>query len=344
MKNEFAGAINQFGLTFRQYRLLLSMQRLLVEDDIKREIDQDKINLKRLWLEEWEGKVLKTIDESSADRSFISDMTALQQEIDIEKKSLQMSNLPLYLILLELCLFTPYYPLNSSRDKEYMTLKIASFKTSYNIMLEKFSKFLGIDKNMVKVFQESYKKSVTAISGKTQSVLVGMVIGAIIVAITAGFAAPAIAVLFAAEGLTGAAAIASGLAALGGGAIAAGGLGMAGGIAVIVSGGALLGVGCGAGIGSLLQASPDFALTQAAKLEVVIREIIFLCQKDVRMIQEIIKEQRAAICKLEDELLELRISDEENKEKIKNLEKSISYLKKALERYQNIYMEANKNV
>lgn len=85
MKNEFAGAINQFGLTFRQYRLLLSMQRLLVEDDIKREIDQDKINLKRLWLEEWEGNVLKTIDESSADRSFISDMTALQQEIDIEK-------------------------------------------------------------------------------------------------------------------------------------------------------------------------------------------------------------------------------------------------------------------
>ena len=55
MKNEFAGAINQFGLTFRQYRLLLSMQRLLVEDDIKREIDQDKINLKRLWLEEWEA-------------------------------------------------------------------------------------------------------------------------------------------------------------------------------------------------------------------------------------------------------------------------------------------------
>ncbi|NLO38213.1 MAG: hypothetical protein GX115_01890 [Ruminiclostridium sp.] len=343
MKNKYSAVINQFGLTFRQYRLLLSMQRFLVDDDIRREMDKDNIELKRLWLSEWENSVLKTIDEDAVERTLILDMTELQKEIDIEKESLQMTNLPFYLILLELSLFTPYYPLNSDRDKEYKTLKIASFKTSFNLVLEKFSKLLGIDKNMIKKFQDSYSKSVTAISGKTQNVIIGIATGAIITAITAGFAAPAIGTLFAAEGLFGAAAIASGLAALGGGAIAAGGLGMAGGIAVIVCGGAILGVGCGASIGSLLQVSPDFALAQAAKLEVVIREIIFLCQKDVRTMQVIIKEQRSAICKLEDELLELRISDQKNKKEVKNLEKSILYLKKALERYQNIYMEANQN-
>lgn len=44
-----------------------------------------------------------------------------------------------------------------------------------------------------------------------------------------------IAVLFAAQGLVGAAAVSSGLATLGGGSIAAGGFGMAGGYAVILT-------------------------------------------------------------------------------------------------------------
>ena len=117
MKNKYSAVINQFGLTFRQYRLLLSMQRFLVDDDIRREMDKDNIELKRLWLSEWENSVLKTIDEDAVERTLILDMTELQKEIDIEKESLQMTNLPFYLILLELSLFTPYYPLNSDRDK-----------------------------------------------------------------------------------------------------------------------------------------------------------------------------------------------------------------------------------
>lgn len=59
-------------------------------------------------------------------------------------------------------------------------------------------------------------------------------------------------VLFAAPGLTGAAAVTSGLATLGGGAVAAGGLGMAGGMAVVIGGGTLLGAGAGSSAGNMI--------------------------------------------------------------------------------------------
>ncbi|MFM6137227.1 MAG: hypothetical protein ACKPCP_24280, partial [Sphaerospermopsis kisseleviana] len=135
--------------------------------------------------------------------------------------------------------------------------------------------------------------------------------------------------------LSGAAAVSAVLAALGGGAIAAGGLGMAGGFAVLVGGGAILGAGAGVGVGALFAQSPDAALTQAAKLEVVMKEIV-LIQKDIRLAQEIIKEQRQAIRSLEDERDDLIVNKEQNKQKIENLEKAIEYLKNALKRNQDL--------
>jgi septal ring factor EnvC (AmiA/AmiB activator) len=110
---------------------------------------------------------------------------------------------------------------------------------------------------------------------------------------------------------------------------------MAGGFAVIVGGGAILGAGAGVGVGALFAQSPDAALTQAAKLEVVMKEIV-LIQKDIRLAQEIIKEQRQAIRSLEDERDDLILNKEQNKQKIENLEKAIEYLKNALHRNQDL--------
>ncbi|MDM3858143.1 MAG: hypothetical protein PT120_25445 [Aphanizomenon gracile PMC649.10] len=89
---------------------------------------------------------------------------------------------------------------------------------------------------------------------------------------------------------------------------------MAGGFAVIVGGGAILGAGAGVGVGALFAQSPDSALTQAAKLEVVMKEIV-LIQKDIRLAQEVIKEQRQAIRSLEDERHDLILNKEQNKQK-----------------------------
>ena len=108
---------------------------------------------------------------------------------------------------------------------------------------------------------------------------------------------------------------------------------MAGGMAVIVAGGSILGASAGVGVGALFSQSPDTALIQAAKLEVVMREIVVI-QKDIRKAQEILKEQRLAIRSIEDQLDELLLNQQKNHKEIENLKRAIEYLKKALERNQ----------
>lgn len=66
-----------------------------------------------------------------------------------------------------------------------------------------------------------------------------------------------------------------------------------------------------------------------------INELIILgAQKDVRLAQEVISKQREAIQSLEYMLDQMKIKADDDKNKLKNLEQSIAYLKKALE--QNI--------
>lgn len=199
---------------------------------------------------------------------------------------------------------------------------------------------LSINESDIDSFIKSYDKAVDGLTGKKMKIAGGVIIGTVILVITAGYGAPAIAAKFAPAGLYGAAAVSSGMAALGGGAIATGGLGIPGGMAVIVGGGALVGAGvgatAGAGANAIMKASGKFALTEAAKLEVVMKEILLTKQKDVRFVQELIREQRMAISNLEDELLKMKLERKDQKEEIKNLEEAISYLKKALIRSQNL--------
>lgn len=63
---------------------------------------------------------------------------------------------------------------------------------------------------------------------------------------------------------------------------------------------------------------------------------IVLIQKDIRLAQEIIKEQRQAIRSLEDQRDDLLLNKEQNKQKIENLEKAIEYLRNALKRNQDL--------
>lgn len=87
--------------------------------------------------------------------------------------------------------------------------------------------------------------------------------------------------------MSGAAAISAGLAALGGGAVAAGGFGMAGGIAVLVGGGSLLGATAGTAVGaSIASLGSNAVLSEAAKLQVVLKEIVLAIQKDTSYFQQ----------------------------------------------------------
>lgn len=335
--------MTELGLTQEQTRILFSYQYQLTMEDIKCEADIQKRKLKNKWLDRWQESCESFLkNQSGKDISLncnlITDFSSLKNEVQKISTGMKVIT-PLYLILMETTFFTPYYPLKGGKSKTFKDLKVSS-KKDIQMKLEEFAKSLGIDKSIIEKYNSSLQKSLKGISGFWTKLLWGSLIGAIAIAVSGGFAAPAVGALFAGGELVGAAAALAGLAALGGGAVAAGGLGIAGGIAVVVGGGAILGAGAGAGIGTLLSASPDFAITQAAKLEVVMKEITLNVQKDIRFAQEMIKQQRNATRLLEDELLDLKKDQSKNKEKISNLQKSIKYIRSALERNENNFIEA----
>ncbi|BAY20732.1 hypothetical protein NIES2100_04750 [Calothrix sp. NIES-2100] len=338
--------MKEFGLTVEQTIIMFSYQYHLVLADIEYEPNYAiKIkSLKKEWLTKWKESTeifLKgQVNEDDTGNSYfhlITDFELLKKLVTPIKND-KGNKLTLYLILLEVILFKPYYLLGNTSDEQFKNLKITD-EEKLTIKMKVFARTLDIDSEIVTRFKSNYNEAVNGIKGGFNPWLVG-VLGAIVLAVAAAFFTPAIAALLApilAPGLSGAAAVSAVLAALGGGAIAAGGLGMAGGFAVIVAGGAILGAGAGAGVGALFAQSPDTALTQAAKLEVVMKEIVHI-QKDIRLAQEIIKEQRQAIRSLEDERDDLILNKEKenNKQKIENLEKALEYLKNALKRNQDL--------
>lgn len=348
--------LNQFGLTYQQTKVLFLMQHELTHLDIQNETNSDIKKAKQSWLNEWEeaiNKFLISLDgrEGTPD---LTDYQWLDEDLEDLRQTAGGNKLPLYLILLEASLFSPYFPLGSGARgsnkaglQERLKKKIGEFRplkikdrTMNKKRLYHYAEMFGIEKDTIDKFIKSYSKAVDGLTGKKMKLIGGALTGIVLLAITAGYAAPIIGAAFAPTGLYGAAAISAGLAALGGGAIAAGGMGIAGGLVVVVGGGALLGgglgVGIGAGVNTIIKTSAKFALTEAAKLEVVMKDILLSQQKDVRFIQEIIREQRLAISSLEDELLKMKIDSKSQKEAIKNLEEAISYLKKALTRSEGL--------
>lgn len=318
-----------FGLSYEQTRLLFSLQYKLIQDDITYEKNPERKKEKSLWSDKWLEKMNLFLSESSDENNLKVANYSIELHYLYKKEVSIVNNnkTPLFLILLELVLFVPYYQLDESDSAKKMTID----KEVQNRSLKAIANMLTINPSYIDTFLTSYTKAKDNLTGFWTKVLISGLVGTVLIALTAGFAAPFIATAFAGAGLSGAAAISAGLAALGGGAVAAGGLGMAGGIAVVVGGGAVLG-GVGGGVaGALLSSSPDFALSQAAKLEVVMKEIILGSQKDILMAQSILNRQQEAIQSLEKDLQKFKLKEDDNKEKIKNLTISISHLKKALE-------------
>jgi hypothetical protein len=330
--------LHELGLTNDQTKVLFSMQYLLTRADIYGEKSGEKKVEKRNWLKQWSASCEVFLKKQTKDYHLLTTLKSLNS--GIEKISKDLANrTPLYLILMETTFFKPYFKLTVEKDDPYKKLKITS-KAAVDKVLEDFAKDLRIDIEYIERFKVSLAKSKKGITGYWKKILIGGTVGTILMAVTAGFAAPLIGGLFAGPGLFGAAATSAGLAVLGGGAIAAGGMGMAGGIAVIVGGGALLGLGAGGGIGVLFSVSSEYTLSEAAKFEVVMKEIVIHAQGDIRLAQELIKGQRDSTKQLEEELFQLKEDQVENKKKIKILAKSVQYLRSAIERNEENILNA----
>ena len=328
--------ISEFGLTFKQTCLLFSLERQIVVNDIvssKADKKQEEALKKQMWLNAWEMNINNFLNHLGENQNVLVDITKLEPKKLLEKilneKTSGNSKAWRYLILLECTLFTPYYPLEQqeSYDDNFvdkikkafgsLSLNENSRKTSLIMIAE----LLNIDIKYIDIFRKRHQEALRSLSGFWKKVLLAGGIG-MLVAVAAFFAAP---------GLAGAAAFSAGMAALGGGAIAAGGFGIAGGIAVLVGGALLLGGGVGVGIGTLAASSSVIVLTELAKMEVVLKEIILGIQHDIQMMQEIIMNLNDSLNEMQKEVVKLKMENEKNKEKIKNLEESIEYLKKAID-------------
>lgn len=342
--------ISEFGLTFEQSLLLFSLERQIVKMDIihsQAEGKQEEAARKQEWLNSWDSHIndfLNNLDGDSGERKSLDiakiDSKALYEKIRNEETTNKIKAWR-YLILLECTLFTPYFPFDISSDEEEGLIdkvkkifdKLSLNKDSQKTSLVQIALLLEIDIKYVDIFRKRYEEAIKSLSGFWKKVLISGGIGMIAaLAIVAVFLTP-IAVAFAAPGLYGAAAFSAGMAALGGGAIAAGGFGMAGGFAVLVGGAIILGGSTGAGIGTLASSSPKLVLTELAKIEVVLREIIMGMQHDTKLLQDIILQLGNNMNEMQTELAKLKFEEKKNKEKIKNLEEAIEYMKKAMDEF-----------
>jgi hypothetical protein len=317
-----------FGLDADQTLLLYSLEYLIANDDIVESLTKkgkDGVK-KNEWLASWAKGINLSLHSLGVRKKVLtqkSEVVSLYSQI----KDKYNQNAWKYMILLECTLFTPYFPLGAEKDdiKKYKGLKPSKniIKSSVNNICS----ILGTDLKYIDLFKDGYKSAIKKLSNYWSKVLFGSLIAAIvIIAIVFSFQYELAPLL--APGLYGAAAANAAFAMLGGGAIAAGGLGIVGGQLVVIGGGAILGTGLSNGIMALMGNSSDFTLSQLARLQVVLKEIIMGMQHDVLAIQQILLNQQEKINILKKEVIRLKADAKKNKDRIKNLEKSITYMER----------------
>jgi hypothetical protein len=166
--------------------------------------------------------------------------------------------------LIETATWTPFAP-------HYLKYS----KAALRVFLSQVGERIGVEAERV-AWIEKWLKDVRSHHkhGDVRRTLLLGVASAAILAGTAGAAAPVIAPMFGAAGLSGIAALLSGLAVLGGGTVATGGLGVAGGMWVLTGGGALLGGGAGVGVAALLaKFESSTAIAEIVKAQVTFKVV-----------------------------------------------------------------------
>lgn len=326
-----------FGLTAKQTQVLFGLENLLVQTDIFNTTNKEGgiINMtkraseKKRWSLNWNASINKFLQK--LDNKILPDSQTLYSLIKECDNDSNINSAWKYLILLECCCFNAYTPLGGTKEeleksaKDFAGLKLD--KESRIVTLKRICNLLHIDVKYINIFELGLKQANRRLTGFWKKIIVGGIIGVVIVTTAIVTCQYELLVTLAPEGLSGAAAIAAGLAALGGGAVTAGGYGMAGGIAVLVGGGTLLGFGTGGSVGFLVASkNSNVILKDAAKLEVVLKEIVIGVQKDTFSFQKILNKLAAQKEELRQKVDELKAMSDKNKKEIKELKKSLAYL------------------
>lgn len=332
MAKEKADAMDIFGLTVNQSRLLFSIEKYLVSKDIdKSKNDKDK---KSEWLVKWEKSILEYLHLEDEKVDSLYGLYDIHKQIAEEKS--KTDNLTwYYLVIFEAVLFHAYSPIDKN-IKEYKSLK---YKDQIDDIKEMVIAEGLIDVSFIDDIKDAYDKAVKSISGnnkKAFAIVPAIAMTVAVAALCSVFAGPIAVMLVGSNfaGLSGAALTSASLAMLGGGALAAGGAGMAGGTIVIVGGGALLGFATGGTAsvaGITLLSSPEYAVSECAKIEVVILEILNKVQNDKDAAFLALKRFEDSIVALSEYMNDLNPKIKKEKTEIQKLKKSILYMKNTVE-------------
>lgn len=324
--------LSVFGLTAKQTALLFSLQKSCALKCADSSKSQENMERKRMWTKKWSESIEEIL--AVENQSLIEEADLIQEF----QKELRESGSKIWfqLIILEAVTFKAYTPLgNEEEDKIYSRLH-------YHSQMEYIKSFILLtgygNPEMAEKYWKMYERAEDKAAGKTQKIIINAIsvvmVGALCAATASLLAGPIAVFLVGGQfaGLHGAALVSACLAFLGGGAIAAGGAGMAGGAMVICGGGALLGAAVGgaavAGKEALFGTSPALVLTLAAKLDVVLREIILNEQKDIRLAQKVLENYKENILALNTRIASLELENKKNEGQIKNLKKAVEYMEK----------------
>ena len=325
-----------FILDYAQLRIMYSLQRLVISDDIANTKSRRDRDLKQKWQMFWEKRLLADLHVPAEEivEFFMSEDKIVDYLVIHNTEGAWV-----HLVAMETALFIPYTPIHGDdSDKEYRKLK---FKSSY--MDDRFSKLQNyISKDEIISIRNEFKASQSYITGRTRKIVISAVGTTALIIVTGGLAnvfAPAIAIGLAGEsaaGLSGAALVSYSLAAVGGGALAAGGLGMAGGTAIITGGGALVGM-IGGGMSSVttlaLLSDDGYVLQECCKLLTFCKVALLGILNDKASIKQIETKVGARIDDIESQLKTFEAENKKDKnlkKKIKVAKRSVVYLKRSI--------------
>lgn len=313
-------------------RILYSLKLHMIEEDIqctKLSADQQlKNEWKKQWMEVSKNSLhMAKLYEPNIQKVYQALITHAENTID--------NRTWLYNIVLELCLFSPYYQIDED-EKKYKKLKLVNKNLDY--MKDYFcegQKYVSFKE--IKHFESLYKhyhgyienKNLKMAGAAGAVVAVGAGVGA-----GAMLFAPQIAVaLFggAFPGLHGAALVNAALAAAGGGSLVAGGFGMAGGSVIIAGSGALLGMSTASVATMGLLSSPNFVQADDAKL---LAKCNYVLLNQMHKIDVVVAIQKMTEESLNDSKTQLKVLEsaedksDECKKTIAALKKSVKYMER----------------
>ena len=326
-------------------KILYSLERLMIEDDIHKTKKSDMQIRKAKWRDEWMNT---SVDSLKMKKLFEADEEKTYKMLKT-RAAAGTEQSWLYRAVLEMAAFQPYSALSgdSEKNKQYKGLHTEKGDYLKDVFCKKQEIVTADD---VDKLLKKNKKYYDDLSGKSTKTAVGVAGAVAVSAIGAAAAftfAPAIAVGLAGHAfasLHGAALVNASLALFGGGSIAAGGLGMAGGAIVIAGGGALVGLGASGITASafILLATPEFVQKDYAKLLAncdyvllekygMINEVCMIQKKVAADLTEL--KTRFAIAKDRSEAVlaanENKDEKKEHEEVLKDLETSIKTIEKA---------------